>query len=122
MNRETFLPILDQGLRFVRLHGWVDQTRDHIAAVQVFFPEFPDQRHEFSALLIQRLTELPGTAEKLFVLVCLRSLGLPAEDLAELFLLHLVGKLEQRDQDTLQRYFFEGRSPLPGALSGEITE
>jgi len=122
MKRESFPTILDQALHFVRLHGWVDQTGDQIDAVRAFFPAFPEGRGEFSALLIQRLAESRGTAEKLLTLVCLRSLGLPSEDLAELFFLHLGGKLEKRDQVTLQKYFFEGRSPLPQAVSGEITD
>ncbi len=36
--------------------------------------------------------------------------------------MHLAGKLEKRDQTTLQKFFFEGRSPLPPALSVEITD
>jgi len=122
MNPDSFLPALDQALRFVRLHGWVDQTREHIVAVQAFFPEFPEKAGEFSAHLIQRLTESPATTEKLLTLVCLRASGLASEDLAELFFLHLAGKLEKRDQATLQRYFFEGRNPLPLTISNEITD
>jgi len=121
MTRDSFAATLDRALRFVRLHGWVDQTRDHIDEVHSYFPAFPEAREEFSAQLVDRLAA-GATAERVLVLVCLRALGVPSEELAQLFWLHLAGALAKRDQLTLQRYFFGGKSALPAELSAEITD
>jgi len=120
MNKNNFLILFDQSCNFVRLHGWVIQTDEHIERLRALAQEQKSNWPHYISTLQTSIEKIDSVEEKLLILVILSELEVPPDSIADLMFKHLHGRLSSDDSVFITKHFFQNASPVPDEIVYDI--